>query len=79
MRFSESNCPLDIVGDSELESLYDSNVCQVEHTSASMFCQIKVNKKRTTYRSLNSPFSLQILDQVCAEQKGLLLIFQSDF
>ena len=71
VRFSESNCPLNIVRDSDLESLYDSKVCQVEHTSDSMFCQIRVNKKRTTYRSLNSPFSLQILDQVCAEKKGL--------
>ena len=73
VRFSESNCPLNIVRDSELESLYDSEVCQVEHTSDSMFCQILVNKKRTTYRSLNSPFSLHILDQVCAEKKGLLI------
>ena len=73
VRFSESNCQLSIVRDSDLESLYDSQVCQVEHTSDSMFCQILVNKKRTTYRSLNSPFSLHILEQVCAEKKGLLL------
>jgi len=69
VRFSESNCPLNVVRDSELETLYDSEVCEVQHTSDSKFCQILVNKKRITYRSLASPFKLTILDQICAEKK----------
>ena len=70
VRFSESNCPLNIVKDSDLSSLYDSQVCQVEHTADSKFCQVLVNKKRITYRSLASPFTLTIIDQICAEKRG---------
>ena len=72
VRFTESNCPLNTVRDTEdLNALYDSKVCQVDHTAESKFCQILVNKKRITYRSLASPFTLTILDQICAEKRGL--------
>ena len=69
LRFTESNCPLSVVQNSELDILY-GGTCSVNYTSESRYCQLLVNKQRITYRSLNpSPFTLTILDQICAEKK----------
>ena len=71
LRFSESNCPLSVVQNSDTALLYSGAACTVNHTSDSRYCQLLVNKQRLTYRSLdNLPFKLTILDQICAEQKG---------
>ena len=69
LRFSESNCPLAVVQDSDIGVLY-SGACLVNHTSDSRYCQLLVNKQRISYRSLDpQTFRLNILDQICAEQK----------
>ena len=70
LRFSETNCPLSVVKDSDTDLLY-SGACTVEHTAESRYCQLLVNKQRLTYRSItNSAFRLTVLDQICAEKKG---------
>jgi len=69
LRFSETNCPLSVVKDSDTDLLY-SGACTVEHTAESRYCQLLVNKQRLTYRSItNSAFRLTVLDQICAEKK----------
>ena len=69
LKFAESNCLKSTVGNAEPDLLYDG-VCRVDHTANSKTCQVLVNKRKNTYRSIGSTFALSILDQVCAEKKG---------
>ena len=75
LRFSETNCPLSVVKDSDTDLLY-SGACTVDtETAESRYCQLLVNKQRLTYRSItSSAFRLTVLDQICAEKKGKCLI-----
>jgi len=68
LKFAESDCTRATVGNAEPDLLY-GGVCAVEHTAKSKTCQVLVNKRKNTYRSLGSTFQISILDQVCAERK----------
>ena len=70
LRFTESNCPLSVAKDNDLNLLYNNGECYVNYTADSRYCQLLVKKQRITYRSLtSSPYQLSILEQVCAEQR----------
>jgi len=68
LKFAESDCPRANVGNAEPDLLY-GGVCTVDHTAKSKTCQVLVNKRKNTYRSIGATFQISILDQVCAERK----------
>jgi hypothetical protein len=73
LKFAESDCARATVGNAEPDLLY-GGVCRVDHTAKSKTCQVVVNKRKNTYRSIGSTFALSILDQVCAERKGKIKV-----
>lgn len=71
LQLSESNCPLRTAGGAEAVLLY-SGACSVQHTAPSKTCQVMVNRKKSTYRTLSSTHALTLIDQVWCNKHSRL-------